>query len=79
VEIAGVVSQEINPWKSFDLLTGFFHMIEPVIHPLAPSGTCLTAKPLEILITSTTQSDIIPECVYTSNELSEVDYQNINV
>jgi len=37
-----VVSREINPWKSFDLLRS------SNLRPLAPSAGCLTARPPEL-------------------------------
>jgi len=37
-----VVSQEINLWKSFDLLLG------SNLAPLAPSAGCLATRPLEL-------------------------------
>ena len=39
-----VVSREINPWKSFDLLRG------SNLRPLAPSAGCLTTRPPELTI-----------------------------
>jgi len=53
-----VVSREINPWKSFNLLLGsnlwplasFNLLLGSNLWPLAPSAECLTARPPELTL-----------------------------